>query len=317
MAESIPVLSLDACRAPAGTARDRADRILGEALVEFGFLTVEGHGIDQALIRRVYEHFERFFALPLETKMRYGGVAGGARGFTPFGVEHAKDHPVPDLKEFWHVGQELPEGHPYLAEYGRNLWPKEIEGLREATLELFLRLESVAADLLAALARYFDLPERTFAAMMHDGNSVLRILHYPPVPSGADERSYRAAPHEDINLITLLCEATDSGLEILTRDGHWLPVSAHEGQIVVDSGDMLSRVTNGVVPATTHRVVASGEARSRARYSMPFFVHPFSACDLTVLPMFVDEERPAQWPPITAGAYLDQRLREIGLKPRV
>jgi isopenicillin N synthase-like dioxygenase len=174
----------------------------------------------------------------------------------------------------------------------------------------------VAEDLLVGLALYFDQPERVFADMMKEGNSVLRVLHYPPIPAGANARSQRAAPHEDINLITLLCEATDSGLQILTRDGCWLPVSALEGQIIVDSGDMLSRVTNGVVPSTTHRVVAEGAECSRPRYSMPFFVHPFSACDLDVLPAFVRGETQPRWPPITAGQFLEERLREIGLKPQ-
>src|SRR4029079_776964 len=220
----------------------------------------------------------------------------------------------------WHVGQVpeaaegLPPGHPARESYPPNVWPAEIPGLEAATRELYRRLEDCAAVLLEALAEHFDLPRETFASMMKNGNSILRVLHYPAVPGGVDRGSVRAAAHEDINLITLLCEATDSGLEILTRDGTWLPVEAGEGQIVVDAGDMLSRATNEVVPATTHRVVNPPSGVARERYSMPFFVHPYSACPLDVMDRFVSSQNPAKFPPITSGEFLDERLREIGLK---
>jgi isopenicillin N synthase-like dioxygenase len=310
---TIPTLDLAHYTAAGSASRSEFIRTLGEGLVEFGFLNVEGHGIDTAAVRATYEMWKRFFRLPEEVKGQYAGIGGGARGFTPFGVEHAKDQPLPDLKEFWHVGQEPPAGHPLAGEYPANVWPGEIPELREPTRRLYESLEGVAGDLLRALAEYFDLPRETFAGMMQMGNSVLRVIHYPPVAPEL-EPAVRAAAHEDINLITLLCEATDSGLEILTRDGSWMPVETGEGQIVVDAGDMLSRVTNGVVPATTHRVVNPPSAANRERYSMPFFVHPYPSCDLTVLDRFVTPERPPQFPPITAGAFLDQRLREIGLK---
>jgi isopenicillin N synthase-like dioxygenase len=296
------------------SARDRMVRTLGEGLTEFGFLTVEGHGIEEPLIREVYALFRRFFALPDEAKGAYSGIEGGARGFTPMGVEHAKDSIYPDLKEFYHVGQELPPGHPYRTEYAANVWPAEPPELKEPTLALYRGLETCAETILRALAEYFALPGERFASMMKDGNSVLRIIHYPAVSAEANPRSVRAAPHEDINLITLLCEATDSGLEILTRQGDWLPVEALEGQIVVDAGDMLSRVTNSAVPATTHRVVNPPAGSRSERYSAPFFVHPYSACDLTVMDEFTSEESPARFAPITAGQFLEERLVEIGLK---
>ena len=171
----------------------------------------------------------------------------------------------------------------------------------------------MAENLLRALAEYFDMPRDTFASMMTVGNSILRVIHYPPVrPDQAP--AVRAAAHEDINLITLLCEATDSGLEILTRQGEWMAVETGPGQIVVDAGDMLSRFTNEVVPAATHRVVNPAENAARDRYSMPFFVHPYSACDLTIHERFVSADNPPRYPPITAGQFLEQRLREIGLK---
>jgi isopenicillin N synthase-like dioxygenase len=313
--DNIPTIDLEQFRSGDAAGRDAMIRTLGEGLQEFGFLNVESHGVDGDLVRRVYDHWRRFFELSEETKEKYAGVEGGARGFTPFGVEHAKGKAQADLKEFWHVGQELPAGHPLASHYPGNLWPDEVPGIREATLDLYRSLERTAREILHALAFYFDLPEATFSRMMEDGNSILRVIHYPEVPADAEAGAVRAAEHEDINLITLLPEATDSGLEILTRDGEWMAVETGPGQIVVDAGDMLSRATNEVVPATTHRVVnPEGEAAKRERYSMPFFVHPFPACDLTVMDRFVSEDRPPKYEPITAGEFLDQRLREIGLK---
>ncbi len=267
-------------------------------------------------MRRIYGLWERFFALPEPVKRRYVVGRGGARGYTPFGVEHAKGNPHPDLKEFWHIGREGREDAADTADagYPPNVWPEELPELRRPTLDLYRRLESCAATLLAALAEFFGLPEAAFAGMMVRGNSILRILHYPPVAPGADPRAARAAPHEDINLITLLPAATGSGLEILTREGEWLPVEAAAGQLVVDAGDMLSRATNEVVPATTHRVVNPPGGAARGRCSMPFFVHPYPACPLDVMERFVSAERPARFPPVTAGDFLAERLREIGFE---
>jgi len=311
--KNIPTVDLNDYTAGGAATRSRLIETLGEGLSEFGFLNVEGHGIDSSLIRGTYDLWKRFFGLPDEVKRKYSGIEGGARGYTPFGVEHAKGNPLPDLKEFWHVGQEPPEGHPFRQEYPPNVWPAEIPELRQPTLRLYSSLERVAENLLRALAEYFELPGDTFSSMMQVGNSILRVIHYPPVqPEHAP--AVRAAAHEDINLITLLCEATDSGLEILTRDGEWMPVETGPGQIVVDAGDMLSRFTNEVVPATTHRVVNPAENAARDRYSMPFFVHPYSACDLTIHDRFAGADNPPKYPPITAGQFLEQRLREIGLK---
>lgn len=309
---NIPTIDLNDYISGDAATRERLVKTLGEGLVEFGFLNVEGHGIDSSLIRGTYGLWQRFFEQPDEVKKRYAGVEGGARGYTPFRVEHAKDNPLPDLKEFWHVGQEPPEGHPFRQEYPPNVWPQEIPEIRQPTLRLYSSLERVAENLLRALADYFEMPRETFASMVSVGNSILRVIHYPPVAPEFDP-AVRASAHEDINLITLLCEATDSGLEIFTREGEWLAVETGEGQIVVDAGDMLSRCTNRVVPATTHRVV-NPTGVNRDRYSMPFFVHPYSSCDLTVMDRFVDEDNPPKFPPITAGQFLEERLREIGLK---
>jgi isopenicillin N synthase-like dioxygenase len=332
--EAVPVVDLSDYTSCDTSLRSRTVETLGGALVGIGFVVVEGHGIEARLIRDAYALWQRWFALDEAAKRRYAGGEGGARGYTPFGVEHARDSPTPDLKEFWHVGQEPAADRPAareFPEYPPNVWPREIPELRQPTLALFRELERVAEQLLLALAEYFGLPRETFAAMMREGNSVLRILHYPPVPArppglpadagqggggaaAGAPAALRAAPHEDINLVTLLCEATGSGLELLRTDGSWLPVEARPGQIVVDAGDMLSRVTNAVVPAATHRVVNPPAGANRDRYSMPFFVHPYPACDLSVLDRFVSVERPLRFPPATAGELLDRRLREIGLK---
>ena len=310
----IPTIDLRNFTARDFERRERFVQTFGQGLLDYGFIKLEGHGIDPFLIRDGYEAFETFFSFDEETKKKYAGTEAGARGYTPFGIEHAKDYDKPDLKEFWQVGQDLPEGHPYRADYPANVWPKEIPEFQSHALEIFRRLEDCARSLLEVLAEFFELPAGTFSDMIVDGNHVLRIIHYPPLSGEVDSTAFRSAPHEDINLITLLCEATQGGLEILTRENEWIPVEAKSGQIVVDSGDMIARVTNGVVPATTHRVSNPNRAVNESRYSIPFFVHPFSACDLTVMDRFVSEDRPARFDPITAGEYLEQRLREIGLK---
>jgi isopenicillin N synthase-like dioxygenase len=286
---------------------------LRAAMEDTGFVCIEGHGIEAGLIARTYAHFERFFALPEQAKLACGGTEGGARGFTPFAVEHAKGCAIPDLKEFFHVGREFGEEHPRRAQYPPNQWPLEPAGLRSSALALYRELDACAAHLLEALACAYDLPEPTFAAMLGEGNSILRALHYPPLDPLPAAGALRAAPHEDINLITLLCEASNSGLEILSPAGQWLAVECGRGQIVADAGDMLCRLTGGVIPATTHRVANPHAGPGRERYSLPFFAHPAPECDLSVLECFATPERLAAYPSITAGEYLDERLREIGL----
>ncbi len=319
--QMIPTVDLRQFRSGDESARRRLIDTLGRGLTEFGFFNLEGHGIDAQLISRGYEAFRDFFDLGEDVKKRYSGEEAGARGYTPFGIEHAKGNDRPDLKEFWQVGCEVPEGHPYHGIYPCNLWPEEVPAFGECAKAIFRGLEACAGSLLEAIALFFDLPQRVFADMIDNGNHVLRVIHYPPVstdPSnGASpdgDGAVRSAAHEDINLITLLCGATDSGLQLLSRDGEWLDVEAEPGQIVVDSGDMIARLTNAVVPATTHRVVNPPSKANRSRYSIPFFVHPFPSCDLTVMEEFVTPQRPARFEPITAGEYLEERLREIGLK---
>jgi len=290
---------------------DAADReAFGQAfrdgLEATGFVVLEEPGLPLDTIRSAYDEARRFFEQPDATKRLCGGSDGGQRGFTPFGVEHAKDQAVGDLKEFFHVGQEWDPSHPRASAYPANRWPANSEGFRPSLLALFRALEELAGELLEALALGYGLEASTFSSMLAEGNSILRVLHYPPLSGDSPEGALRAAPHEDINLITLLCEATDG----------WLPVQTGPGQIVVDAGDMLCQATGGVIPSTTHRVVLpEGEAAKRSRYAMPFFAHPPPECDLSVLPRFANPERLRRFPPIDAGSFLTQRLREIGLLP--
>ncbi len=308
---------LDLSHYSKGTAAERSRFVSawGDGLKEFGFVSIINHGVDDALIRRTYTDAERFFALPLEVKKQYeieGG--GGQRGYTTFGKEHAKNRKVGDLKEFWHVGRDLPDGAARRSAYGSNVWPSEIATFEQNTRALFGALDSAAAVLLQALADSFQMPQNTFSDMAHDGNSILRIIHYPPLRDLFVPGGVRAAEHEDINLITLLCESTSSGLEILTRQNEWLAVDALKGQIVVDAGDMLSRVTNEIVPSTTHRVVNPKSTDDDVvRYSMPYFVHPYPDCPLRVFDQCITPENPKKFEDITADQFLLQRLREIGL----
>ncbi len=315
MSRRIPLLDLSHYTHGTPQERDRFIKAWGDGLKEFGFVSIVNHGVDGDLIARTYADTARLFALPTEVKQRSevpGG--GGQRGYTGFGKEHAKNRAVGDLKEFWHVGRDLAPGSAKRSSYGENQWPAELPSFKTNTLGLFDALDRAAAVMLRALADYFQMPTDTFADMAHDGNSVLRIIHYPPLKERFLPGAVRAAEHEDINLITLLCEATSSGLEILTRDGEWLSVDALKGQIVVDSGDMLSRITNEVIPSTTHRVVNPRSADDDVvRYSMPFFVHPYPDCVLKIFDQCVTPENPRRYPDITADDFLRQRLREIGL----
>ena len=289
---------------------------LGRSFAEYGFGVVRDHGIPQDLIERAEALSKQFFALPDATKRQYrieGG--GGARGYTPFGTEKAKDAEVHDLKEFWHVGRELPEGHALSQFMAPNVWPDEVEGFRETFSELYAAFEAAGARILEAIALHLDLPRDFFAATVEDGNSVMRLLRYPPLEGKEAEGAIRAAAHGDINTITLLLGAEEAGLELLTTEGEWLAVAPPEGALVVNIGDMLDRLTNGRLRSTTHRVVnPSGEAAYRARYSMPFFLHFRPDYMIETLASCVDDDATESVPePISSHDFLMQRLREINL----
>lgn len=313
MPQTIPVVSLAQFRA-GGSAEAGFVKTTGDALADLGFFAVTDHGVDQDLIQRAYATADAFFSQPEEAKLRYEvPELKGQRGFTRFGREHAKDHPAPDLKEFWHVGRELPEDHPLRSVNPPNIWPEYPRDFRAAFQELYAALDRCAATLLEAVALYLGEPRELIRDMARDGATILRVIHYPPIPEEAPAQSMRAAPHEDINLITLLCEATAGGLELLTRQGEWVAIEAVPGRIVVDAADMLQNLTNGVLRSTIHRVVNPDNSRER-RFSMPFFCHPRPEVPLNPLPGCIARSGGEQrYPNITAGEYLMQRLREIGL----
>ena len=287
---------------------------LGRSFREYGFAVIRDHGIPADLIARAEALSKEFFALPAEAKKAYhipGG--GGARGYTPFGIETAKGAQAHDLKEFWHVGRELPPGHPFRGHMGDNVWPDEVPGFRETFLELYETFDRTGLKILKAIARFLKIDEDYFIDTVRDGNSVMRLLHYPPI-EGEPGSNVRAGAHEDINTITLLLGAEEAGLELLTRDGRWIPVSSMPGELVVNIGDMLQRLTNGVLRSTTHRVVnPPPERRGRSRYSMPFFLHFRSDFCIEALPGTLPPGEQPKEPPITADDYLQERLREIKL----
>ena len=299
----------DADRDPDGFAER-----LGRSFEEYGFAVISDHGISDELIHRAEDKARAFFALPEQVKRKYfiaGG--GGARGYTPFGIETAKGAAAHDLKEFWHVGRELQPGHRFRAHMGDNVWPAEVESFHDTFLELYETFDRTGLKILRAIARFLKIDKDYFIDTMRDGNSVMRLLHYPPI-EGEPGSNVRAGAHEDINTITLLLGAEEAGLELLTRDGRWIPVSSMPGELVVNIGDMLQRLTNGVLRSTTHRVVnPPPERRGKSRYSMPFFLHFRSDFLIEALPGTVPPGEQPKWPPITADDYLQERLREIKL----
>ena len=287
---------------------------MGASFARYGFAVVADHDLEPELVDGAIGRTKAFFALPDETKRAYH-IEGGAgqRGYTPFGIEAAKGAAHRDLKEFWHVGRELPPGHPYRQYMPENVWPSEVEGFRSYVSGLFEGLDELGRRILRAIAHYLKIGDSFFDEPVRLGNSILRLLHYPPI--AADATGVRAGAHEDINVITLLLGAEEAGLEVLDRDGRWLPINAPPGAVVCNIGDMLQRLTNHVLPSTTHRVVnPPPERRGVSRYSTPFFLHFEPEYEIRTLLQCIDAAHPDRYPqPITAHAYLLERLREIKL----
>lgn len=313
----IPTLDIRRFSDPANAGdRDAFVAELGAAYREWGFAGIRGHGIPVSQIDASYDVFKRFFDLPEAVKLKYHVAgSGGARGYTPFGVETAKDSQHFDLKEFWHVGREIPRDSKYADVMPPNLWPEEIPEFREQAYGLYESLDRLGSRVLSALALHIGLPESYFADKTNSGNSILRPIHYPPITTD-DIPNERAGAHEDINLITLLVGASSEGLEVRSHQGEWVPFTADADTIVVNIGDMLQRLTNHVYPSTTHRVVNPPGAKARQpRYSTPFFLHPNPDFLIDVLPSCVSAANPSLYPEaITAHGYLEERLREIKLK---
>lgn len=288
---------------------------LGKAYEDIGFVAVKGHFLDDALSNSLYSQVQKFYALDTGIKESYEvpGLAG-QRGYTSFGKEHAKGRTEGDLKEFWQFGQYVDDNDPVKAEYPDNVEVKELPDFNRLGKEAYKKLEETGKYMLRAIALYLGLDEFYFDDKIHNGNSILRAIHYPPITS-EPKSAVRAAEHEDINLITLLMGASAEGLEVLNKQNQWVAITALPEQLVVNVGDMLQRLTNNKLKSTTHRVVnPAREKWGTSRYSIPFFLHPKSSMRLDCLPSTVTAENPLAYEPITAGEYLDERLREIGLK---
>ena len=300
-----------------GTEAERTAFVkkLGDAFHDIGFVAVKNHGVPQDLIDDFYSESKQFFGLDKPKKQEYeiAGMAG-QRGYTSFGKEHAKQSEVADLKEFFQIGQEVPEGHPDEEKYPKNVHIEERPNFTRRGMELYQAFEKSGRELLRAIALHLDLPEQYFDDKIEYGNSILRSIHYPPITQEPDS-AIRAEQHEDINLITLLVGASAGGLQLLTKDNEWKAVTPEADEIVINVGDMLQRLTNNYLKSTTHRVVnPPREEWHKPRLSIPFFLHPKGDMDLTALDRCITDDNPLNYEPITAGEYLDERLREIGLK---
>ena len=312
---SIPLVDLSKFTKGDDSQRAEFIKALGNAFHEYGFVGVVNHGIPDSLVEDFYNASKKFFSLPVGTKRKYEieGLAG-QRGYTSFGKEHAKQSQVADLKEFFQIGQFVDKDDPLKSEYPDNVTVEEVREFSELGKQLYKTFEKSGAELLRAIALYLELPEDYFDQHIVKGNSILRSIHYPPITS-EPESAIRAEQHEDINLITLLVGASAGGLQIFNAEGEWLDIIPEENEIVINVGDMLQRLTNNYLKSTTHRVVnPPREMWHLPRLSIPFFLHPKSEMPLNCLDFCINEERPKHYADITAGEYLDERLREIGLK---
>ncbi|MEQ9443848.1 MAG: 2-oxoglutarate and iron-dependent oxygenase domain-containing protein [Cyclobacteriaceae bacterium] len=312
--------SLDLHEFTQGTAAQRKQFVadLGDAFHRIGFVAIKNHGLTDELTENLYSTVKEFFALPEEVKRKYDRPElHGQRGYTSKGKEHAKGRTTADLKEFYQVGQFVEDDDPIKEVYPDNIWPQEVPQLHPVAKETYQTLENAGQQLLQAIALYLGLEEDYFESQVHNGNSILRAIYYYPIenPETVPDDAVRAAEHGDINLITLLMGASAEGLQVLRRDGAWIPITALPNQIIVNVGDMLARLTNDVLTSTIHRVVnPPRELLGTPRYSIPFFMHPRAEMDLTCLSACVSDQQPKKYTDMTAGEFLDERLREIGLK---
>ncbi|MFY0675395.1 MAG: isopenicillin N synthase family oxygenase [Bacteroidia bacterium] len=290
-------------------------KALGDAYENIGFVAIRGHFLSDGLSENLYKQVEAFFNLNEETKLKYEieGLAG-QRGYTSFGKEHAKGSSAGDLKEFWHFGQYVDDNDPINEEYPENVSVEELPEFNLIGKETYQNLEKTGRYMLRAIALHLGLNELYFDDKIHNGNSILRPIHYPPITS-EPKNAVRAGQHEDINLITLLMGASADGLQVLNKQNEWVSVTALPDQLVVNVGDMLQRLTNGKLKSTTHRVVnPPREKWGTSRFSIPFFLHPRSEMRLDCLESCISNDQPKQFDDCSAGEYLDERLKEIGLK---
>ncbi len=312
---NIPVVDLSDFLSGDPSRNQNFVEALGKAYEEVGFVAVKNHGIPDDLIADLYKYVQQFYKLPSETKLKYEKKElAGQRGYTSFGREHAKGFDAPDLKEFFQYGQTVEDGSKLKKEYPDNVIVDEVPQFTPTLYNAYRDFEKSGTALLQAIALYLGLDEHYFDEYVHNGNSILRAIHYPPITS-EPKSAIRAEQHEDINLITLLVGASADGLQILTKQNEWVGVTSLPEQIVVNVGDMLQRLTNNRLRSTTHRVVnPSRELWGTSRFSIPFFLHPKGSMNLACLEGCVNEESPKAYEDATAGEYLHERLREIGLK---
>lgn len=317
---TVNIPRLDLLEYTNGTPASRSKFVqdIGRAFNDTGFVTIANHGLSPELIAKLYSSVEEFFNLPQDTKAKYEyPELAGQRGYTSKGREKAKDAQTPDLKEFWQRGQTIVGEEYSKADFPDNPTVEELPEFNETTAEVYKKLEDAGRNLLKAIAQYLGLEENYFEPYVVNGNSILRAIHYFPIenPDALPADAVRAGAHEDINLITLLIGASADGLEVLTKDGSWFPIKAQGEDIVVNVGDMLQRLTNNKLKSTTHRVVnPPKELMKTSRYSVPFFLHPKASMSLACLTSCISDEYPKAYEDYTAGQYLDERLREIGLK---
>lgn len=312
---NIPVVDLADFLSGDQTRKQKFVQELGKAYEEVGFVAVKNHGIPDHLIADLYKYVQQFFALPSDVKLDYEKKElAGQRGYTSFGREHAKGFDAPDLKEFFQFGQTVEDNDPIKSEYPDNVTVNEVPQFTPTLMDAYRNFEKAGTALLQAIALYLGLDEHYFDEYVHNGNSILRAIHYPPIKS-EPKSAIRAEQHEDINLITLLVGASADGLQILTKQNEWVGVTSLPEQIVVNVGDMLQRLTNNKLRSTTHRVVnPPRELWGTSRFSIPFFLHPKGDMSLASLNSCINEQHPKVYEDATAGEYLDERLREIGLK---
>jgi isopenicillin N synthase-like dioxygenase len=293
---------------------------LGAAYNNIGFAAIKNHGLSEEQTKKLYNTIQQFFMQSDAVKQQYEvPELAGQRGYIGKGKEHAKGRKTGDLKEFYHVGQEVVDGDPIKDEYPDNIWPEEIPEMEGIALEVYKTLEAAGIKMLQAIALYLGLDEHYFDDKVKNGNSILRPIHYFPIenPDEVPDDAVRAAEHGDINLITLLMGASADGLQVLRNDGKWIPITALPEQLVVNVGDMLSRHTNNKLKSTIHRVVNPPRALMKtSRFSIPFFMHPRSDMDLTCLKSCIDASHPKLYEDITAGEFLNERLIELGLKKK-
>ncbi len=314
MTRSIPIIDFDDYLSEDPDRREKFVSEVGDSLKDIGFFALKNHGIPIDLIEESYQRGDEFFSLDQSLKSNYlQPNISHQRGYTAFGVEHAKDNPAPDLKEFWQTGRSH-NSEVTTPNYPTNIWPNDTVPLFQETIDnLYQKMENLSLNLLSACSLYLGKDKDWLGEMTEDGNTIMRIIHYPPLGENVTPGAVRSAAHEDINFITLLVTATADGLEVMDHDGSWIKVEGDARYIIVDSGDMIQNLTNGLFKSTTHRVV-NPSSKSERRFSMPMFVHPRNQIDLTPRPEFIEMTGgESNYQSISAGDYLHKRLVEIGL----